>query len=442
MSRAQSVLFYAGGLLGLLLALYYADHQILTGDQTQMLYKGYLGAYQGTWLSYGNAASAVGNVPGSLSAYLIGLPLLLWDSPYAPMALLLLLRLVSYLLLDRLVADILGTRGRFILLVAYWLNPWFLYDSLLYNPAYLCLFAALHCWSAYQLRQRPSLLYSALHLLSIGLAMQLHYSWPLLAVISLVLFYRRLLHLNPWGLLLALGLLLLSLLPYLQTLLSAPEIAQNPDPEARARYLGWGGVHVYPVLKAISYWLRYGTWLFSNKLVNGGDFAWVSHWEWLRLVLNYGWKALIYGVGAASAVLVLLAHRFTWQRLKGQWRRPAASQPPVTDRLWLALYALAALVAVVVSAVLSPIVFSYWHLILVFPFALFPLLLYLDDRLQQRPDWAARAFWLSAAFCLLVNLVAATDSRKFSYQADYRSQTLQEVSRWQAQWASQADTQP
>lgn len=58
----------------------------LTGDQTQMLYKGYLGAYQGIWLSYGNAASAMGNVPGSLSAYLVGLPLLLIGASLIPYA--------------------------------------------------------------------------------------------------------------------------------------------------------------------------------------------------------------------------------------------------------------------------------------------------------------------------------------------------------------------
>ena len=38
----------------------YASNQILTGDQTQMLEKGYLGAYQGIWMAFGNAASAGG----------------------------------------------------------------------------------------------------------------------------------------------------------------------------------------------------------------------------------------------------------------------------------------------------------------------------------------------------------------------------------------------
>ncbi len=103
-------LFYLGLGGGLLISLIFFQLQLLTGDQTQMLYKGYLGAYEGVWLSYGNAASAVGNVPGSLSAWLIGGPLLLWDSPYAPMLLLLAMRLVGFLLFDAVIRQVFDDR--------------------------------------------------------------------------------------------------------------------------------------------------------------------------------------------------------------------------------------------------------------------------------------------------------------------------------------------
>ena len=106
LEKRVSRLHLAGLLLGLLLSLLYAQHQILTGDQAQMLCKGYLGTLEGIWLSYGNAASALGNVPGSLSTYLVGLPLLLWNSPQAPMMLLIALRLVSYLLFDDVIRQV------------------------------------------------------------------------------------------------------------------------------------------------------------------------------------------------------------------------------------------------------------------------------------------------------------------------------------------------
>ncbi|MGL4958147.1 MAG: hypothetical protein ACRC49_03960, partial [Plesiomonas sp.] len=139
--RYHNALFAACIFAGLLLSWLFSDHQLLTGDQTQMLYKGYLGAYEGVWLSYGNAASAVGNVPGSLSAWLIGGPLLLWDSPYAPMLLLLAMRLVGFLLFDAVIRQVFDDRGlngnvlnsnvvRLLFLVLCWLNPWFQYESL------------------------------------------------------------------------------------------------------------------------------------------------------------------------------------------------------------------------------------------------------------------------------------------------------------------------
>ncbi|MGL5336383.1 MAG: 3-deoxy-D-manno-octulosonic acid transferase, partial [Enterovibrio sp.] len=160
-------------IVGLVLTFMYANNQILTGDQLQMLHKGYLGAYQDIWLAFGNAASAVGNVPGSLSAWLIGGPLLLWDNPWAPMLLLIALRIASFVLFDCVLRNIFSAPVRILFAILYWLNPWLLYDSLLYNPSYLCFFTALHFWSAYKLKDAPSFIYSLLHVLAIGGAMQL-----------------------------------------------------------------------------------------------------------------------------------------------------------------------------------------------------------------------------------------------------------------------------
>lgn len=46
--RYHNALFAACIFAGLLLSWLFSDHQLLTGDQTQMLYKGYLGAYEGS----------------------------------------------------------------------------------------------------------------------------------------------------------------------------------------------------------------------------------------------------------------------------------------------------------------------------------------------------------------------------------------------------------
>lgn len=421
--RYHNALFAACIFAGLLLSWLFSDHQLLTGDQTQMLYKGYLGAYEGVWLSYGNAASAVGNVPGSLSAWLIGGPLLLWDSPYAPMVLLLAMRLVGFLLFDAVIRQVFDDRVRLLFLVICWLNPWFQYESLLYNPSYLFLFSAMHCWSAWHMRERASFWHMIVHLLAIGMAMQLHYSWPLLAVMSTYLFWRRILKVSWSGVVVATLLIGASLIPYAMEVMSNSHITQNVDPEARQRYIGWGLVHVYPVLKSVLYWLRYGSWLFASKLVNDTQFIWLAGHEYLQMAAVWLWRVVIYGVGSATVLLAAKANWQLWRELKPRLLR--SDRAPVDAESWLGLYALAAVLAVLVSAALSPIIFNYWHLMLIFPYALFPILLLLVRWSRRYPQWVGKGLLAATLFCTAVNLIAANDSTKFSYQADYNTQVLE-----------------
>lgn len=421
--RYHNALFAACIFAGLLLSWLFSDHQLLTGDQTQMLYKGYLGAYEGVWLSYGNAASAVGNVPGSLSAWLIGGPLLLWDSPYAPMVLLLAMRLVGFLLFDAVIRQVFDDRVRLLFLVLCWLNPWFQYESLLYNPSYLFLFSAMHCWSAWHMRERASFWHMIVHLLAIGMAMQLHYSWPLLAVMSSYLFWRRILKVSWSGVVVATLLIGASLIPYAMEVMSNSHITQNVDPEARQRYIGWGLVHVYPVLKSVLYWLRYGSWLFASKLVNDTQFIWLAGHEYLQMAAVWLWRVVIYGVGSATVLLAAKANWQLWRELKPRLLR--SDRAPVDGESWLGLYALAAVLAVLVSAALSPIIFNYWHLMLIFPYALFPILLLLVRWSRRYPQWLGKGLLAATLFCTAVNLIAACDSTKFSYQADYKTQVLE-----------------
>ena len=418
-------LYWGGLFIGIVLSFIYAQHQWVMADQLQMLEKGYLGARAGIWLSYGNVASAMGNVPGSLSAWLIGLPLLLWDSPYSPMLLLLALRLLAFLLLDRMVRELFSPTVRLAFMLLFWLSPWFLYDSLLYNPAYLPLFAALHFWSAFQLREKgpfwSSFACSALHVIAIGMAMQLHYSWPLLAVISGYLFLMGRIRFNWFGILAGVALVGLSLWPYFHEMLINSSISREANPDAQARYIGWGLVHVYPIFKALIYWLRYSSWIFTTKLVNGVEFSAFAAVPWLHWLLIALWKVVIYAVGAASLWLVILANRYGWTQVRASlWRR--RREQAETPRTWFALYGAAAVIAVIVCAALAPIVFSYWHLTLVFPFALFPLLLWLEHWSLGREHKVCRYLLWAACYCIAVNLVAAHDSRKFAYRYDYADQ--------------------
>lgn len=425
--RDHQGLFWGGVLLGLALSWWYAVNQIVDGDQTQMIHKGYLAAYHGIWLAIGNAASVVGNVPGSLSAWVVGAPLLVWDSPYAPMALLIALRLTGFLLIDAVIRQAFpdSAPARLLWLLLCWLNPWFLFDSLLYNPAYLIFCAGLHVWTAWHLQRHRGFWFTFLHVASIGLAMQLHFSWPLLAFLSAYLWWRGVLKLNWLAVLSCVVLLAWSLVPYFQALMANPDMAHNPDPKARERYIGWGLVNVYPVLKSLIYWVRYGSWAFPSKLVNDTEFLWLTvAWaQWLGLGL---WRFLLYGLAAVTILTSVIASAMAFAQVRGKLRRRDGAINDPRD--WLLVYAFGAFVAMLASAALSPIVFNYWHLTLIFPFALFPILHWLVVHVYRGTERRTRPLFLALSLMLLINVVAANDSRKFSWQASYADQTRQYVS--------------
>lgn len=417
--------YWAVILLGLALSFWYQINQLVDGDQLQMIDRGYRAAYLGLWPATGNAASVVGNVPGFLSTAVVAGPLLLWDSPYAPVIMLVALRLVGFLLIAAVMREVFAKSPVMAVVVALmlWLNPWVQYDSLLYNPAYLIFCAGLHLYTAWRLRTDPRFIWSFLHVLAIALAMQLHFSWPLLAFMSAYLWWRGLIKVNVWGTLVVVMLALVSLLPYLQALLSNPDLAHNPDPEARERYIGWGAVHVYPVLKSVIYWLRYAAWAFPSKLVNDAGFDWLMPWHWLEVSVIWLWRLLQYGLAVVTIIVALAANLVALRTIRGRWRR----HDGVVDRPvdWLVLYAFGAFVAMLISAGLSPLVFNYWHLILILPAALVPLLVWVDRLAYRGLTW--QFLVIVTLILAFTNVVAIQDSRKFSWQADYAQQVLDYV---------------
>ena len=420
-----AALFWVALALGLFLSAWYQINQIVDGDQLQMIQRGYEAAYFGHWPATGNAASVVGSVPGFLSTLVVAGPLMLWDSPYAPVILLLALRLIGFLLIDAVIRDIFpgALAMRVVVVLLLWLNPWVQYDSLLYNPAYLIFCAGLHLYTAWRMRFDRRFIWAALHVLAIALAMQLHFSWPLLAFISLYLWWRGLIRVQWWAVLAVVLLALVSLVPYLLALFSNPEIAHNPDPKARERYIGWGAVHVYPVLKSVIYWLRYAAWAFPSKLVNDVGFDWLAQWQWLEVTAIWVWRIAQYGLAVITMVVAFAANAVALRTIRGFWRRRDGDVQ--ISSTWLLLYAFGAFVAMLISAGLAPLVFNYWHLVLILPAAIMPLLVWVHQL-----AWRGVTFGflvVVAAILTITNVVAIQDSRKFSWQADYATQVNQYV---------------
>ncbi|MGL6176432.1 MAG: 3-deoxy-D-manno-octulosonic acid transferase, partial [Vibrionaceae bacterium] len=174
-----------------------------------------------------------------------------------------------------------------------------------------------------------------------------------------------------------------------------------------------------PVLKAISYWLRYGSMLFSNRIITDSTFDWLTQIEWLRMVVKYSWQALLFAIGAISLVLSARINWQSFQQIKGKLRREL---PVESNTTWLLLFAAAAVFAILVNAMLSPITFSYWHLILAYPLALLPILVAGQTLLSKDRRRFVLLLTSCAIFFVFVNLIAANDSNKYSFKVNYVEQ--------------------
>lgn len=392
------------------LSLLFQLHQHVSGDQMQMLHKGLLAAITGEYLPYGNEASTVGNVPGSLSSVLIGLPLSLYMHPLSPVVLLIVLRLIGVLLFADALHQLFSARTVVTGVMLYALNPWFLYDNVLYNPAYLSFGAALALSMLVRLRKAGQaklpfsqcFVYSMLLTLATGWCLQLHFSWPVLVALSGLLWLTRSIQFSFTGLFCGLLLLAASLIPYLQEALVNHYITSNPEEYARDRYFGYGLVHVYPLFKAVLYWLRFGSLLVTKKAMLAGLPDGAALWQ---EGLYYLWLVLTQAAGVLTVVLSAVCNYVLLRRGQG------SADPAVRFVRSLTLCSLGAML---LAAAAATLVLNYWQIIIMFCFALLPVLLFAE---KYRPS--LRFLWGLGVFMVLMNTVSALSSDKFSYRESY-----------------------
>ena len=274
------------------------------------------------------------------------------------------------------------------------------------------------------MRERKSIGLTFTHAITIGLAFQFHMSAFMLAFISLFLFYRKQILVNWWGLALAVLVTLLSIFPFMLAATRNWWLIQGYDYGGKY-YFGRSLVHVYPVLKSMLYWMRYPSFLFSSDLLAHVRFEWLAAWSPFDLLIRYAWRICLYIVGLATLFISVKAN---WEWFKTVWatfRTGGRSDQTSIEgsQQWISTYAAGALLAVIASAVLSPITFNAWHLIIVFPAAMIPVLIYLSGYLESgrfRTRLRSRStLVLLCTFLVAVNLVGSHDSKRFSYSVSY-----------------------
>jgi 4-amino-4-deoxy-L-arabinose transferase-like glycosyltransferase len=160
--------------------------------------------------------------------------------------------------------------------------------------------------------------------------------------------------------------------------------------------------------------------LFTEKLINGATFDWITSSELLRLSVMYAYRGLLYAAGLWTLFYSFKANWYLFKRVKGFWWH-RLSHKKLDNEQWLLLYIAASAVAILISAGLSPTVFGYWHLIMLYPFAAMNMLVYLTHhKVEPKNFW--RYLMLIGVFSIFVNIVAAHDSVKFTYKVPYADQ--------------------
>ncbi len=383
--RLRWALFAAG----LALSAWMVARSQIGGDQLNLLARGWLLVEEGEWVPYGNPTSSGGAQPGGLSALLVALPLWLWRDHRAASALVLVMHVAAYLLLDRALARGLSPWGRVLFAVLYWLDPWRLYFSgFLWNPNWLFLPAAVHLASAAAQREKARFGASFAHVLALGVAFQLHASFVLLVFASAFLLLRRRMRLHWPGAAVAAVVSAVTLLPW--ALRAAGDSGSLPVQEG---FLGRGLLLVQPLLKGLLYWLRYASLSLSNR-VTRFDFAPAFGPEvdaWLDPLVS-GLTLLL----GATLLVPLVANG----RLARRWlgsprdlrRRLGNRAAPVASwRGWLTGYAGCCLAAAVVTFALAPTTIMMWQGFLVLHAAVLPVVLWGEALARSRRGRAAIA---------------------------------------------------
>lgn len=418
-----SFLDYA--LFGLIIVIFavfsfiFQVNQIFSFDQTQMLIKGYFAALSGEYLPFGNEASTTGNLPGSLSSFVIGFPFSVYFHAYSPIFFQILLRIVAILFFANGLAQIFPRKivlaGTFL----FALSTWTLMQGMLYNPAYLPVGACAFFCGIVHLRNDNEahisvigrVWWSMLSVLGIGWCLQFHFSWPVLLFIAGIMWLRGDLKVSYVGLFLGALIVGLSLWPYIQELIANPTLARSPDGYGSERYLGYGFVHVYPVFKGLLYWFRFGSLLFTQKAIVP-EFDYDEDGLGVALIA-YTWIGISSLIGGITVIFAAYCNYFTIfkYRLSNH-----------TGRLrFIRGITFSSIFAVLIAAGLNTLTLNYWQIAIIMPFALIPVLTFM----AQQPRVFKRYMTVAVFFLAASNTLAATYSSDYDVRVNYRKELYQ-----------------
>ena len=392
----------------------------IDGDVIQILSKAHVFVTQGKLIPYGNVSSsgASGNIPGAFLTLSSGLPMKLWHSPWSALIFLAFLHFLGLLMFQNVLKNFVSPLTLTALIIVFWLNPWRLSEVFLWNPAYIFFASMMHMWSAYHLSKKPSFVFSILHGASLFLGLQIHPSFIILFFMTMMLLWMKALKPHWVGTFTGIVLGLLCLTPYFLAGIEDPSIFPQPGSGDGKGFLFFGLVYVYPLLKGFWYWILFGSNIFQTHVFHQLDFTWME-FPAFEKTLKVVWTALKYGIGAFGVGLSFRVNYQFWKKHKKKFN--IFKYKMDNPRNWLPVYAITAFVAAMIATAISPTLPIYWHLLYIWPMALLPLLIKMDEygQTQQGKALLKKYLLVLVFYFSTTNLLAGLGSKKHDFRKPF-----------------------
>ena len=345
---------------GFALSIIMAMRSQIGGDQLMMLELGWKLVKDGQWLQYGMPTSAGGRSPGGLMSLLMAIPLWTWPDYRSPAVFIAVLHAFGFIILAYTLRETLTRRGMWLLMLLVWLNPWRMYFSAhIWNSNLMFIAAILHLASAQRMLKHKEAWNSCAQTLLIALAMQIHTSAAVLAVLSLLLWWKHIIKIHWGGIALGAILGIATYVPWLVTLHNDPTLT----PGDKGFFLR-GLIYVFPLVRGILYWIKMPSLFFASRMEDL-DFS---------LVTGYNVNTALIWFGAAITYLgyltVIPSAWAQWRFTRKLW--PSVRHPinaPISTRTWLKIYIALSMVAAIFCFCISPTTIMFWQVFISLPAA-------------------------------------------------------------------------
>ncbi len=421
--------------IGVFLSILMLHTLRLHTDNTQITDKAVRLLTEGEWTHFGNQASHVGNLPGTLLTVLSAGPMAMYFSIWSALLMVVAFHVASYFFLRSSFREIAGHSGQtlqlsgIVLVLIYWLNPWRVEQAEFYNVGYLFFFSALHFWTAQKMKDK-SFWFTFLHTIAVGLCVQFHFSFFILGVISVFLLVWNQVRVSWLGWFAGVFVSIVSLIPYVTERYFSDynpgDIpAQNLDFVQSQAFPGRGLVFVYPLLKGVLYFFRLGSTYYGRHIFSEIEFSWIPH-EPTRLVVSSVFHVVKFPITLAT---LGLSFYFLGQFVRKFWsqkrpfnRKQGSLEEQASNRMqW---YVFSMFCAVVFAGMLTPVDFSHWHFVICLPAVsvFFAWKFLMHDRVIR--NFKMFEFGVLGLF-IVWNLFAAFGSRSHELKLDYAEQFYQ-----------------